>query len=80
MAWAPPAIYLKSDEITIPKETQTLNDSGILKIIGVHVLPFGQKWLMKYFLVYLQVISLAMTWEEQLRINFNTMSIMLIKF
>lgn len=79
MAWEPPAVYLKSYEIVISKETQAVSDGGILKIIYIHVL-FSQKWLIQCFLVYLQVISVKMTWEKQLLIKFNAMSIMLIKF
>lgn len=73
-------LYLTSWESRIRKETQTPNDTDRLKIIYVHVLLFVQKQVKKYFLVCLQVISLKMTWKKQLLINFNTMSIMLIKF
>lgn len=80
VAWRPPALYLRSYEIRIPKATQTLNDVAILKIIYVRVLLFVQKQLMKDFLVCLQVISLKMTGEKQWLINFNTTLVMLLKF
>ena len=80
VAWEPSAVYLEPYEIRTTKETQMLSDTDILKIIYSHVLVFVQKQLIKYFPVCLQEMSLKMTWEKQLLINFNTVSIMLIKF
>lgn len=45
-------LYLKPYEIRIPKQTPTLNDTDVLKIISIHVLLLVQKWPIKCFLAF----------------------------